>query len=533
MRYLCCLLWCVVFLGLSLEKAGAQESYVNWPIEEVIVYESGARITRSGMVRLSDQGRANYVIGDLSKSVDENMVQVLLDEGWALVSSKHRESTRQGLESEVDNALKDLEVDLMSNRQTLAMRNALHEAYSEELTMIQANRKVSGNELLLVEDLQEHADFWRQRVKELKYLMLELMLEIEDLQRDREEIKRSEEEWKNQRRQKEGQFVLQLSGPPNASASVALIYLATDATWSPVYDAGVESDGSIAMKRFATVSQLTQRDWDAVPMTLTVGRPSQSLAPPVMSPQNLSIARSQSTNAYEWTPEMETSDDEPQLKMMQDKASAVASMRQTNALDRYDFIPENLATVSGTGKSERIYIDDFMLRGSLTYLALPALSDEAYQIALTSAWTEQRLLPGVVNIHTNGMHRGAFHLDLPAPGDTLRLPLGQDTRVRCSRKRLVDLCSSNVFGGSRKTTQSFELVIENQHNRAIEVVIEDRIPVTNSSDIQVEVVELDGGQLEAVSGIVTWNQTLAPMESKTLILTYTVSFPKGHSLLGL
>ena len=80
MRYLCCLLWCVVFLGLSLEKAGAQESYVNWPIEEVIVYESGARITRSGMVRLSDQGRANYVIGDLSKSVDENMVQVLLDE---------------------------------------------------------------------------------------------------------------------------------------------------------------------------------------------------------------------------------------------------------------------------------------------------------------------------------------------------------------------------------------------------------------------------------------------------------------------
>ena len=160
-------------------------------------------------------------------------------------------------------------------------------------------------------------------------------------------------------------------------------------------------------------------------------------------------------------------------------------------------------------------------------------SDEAYQLVSADAWAQQKMLPGAMNISTNGMHRGSFQLELPAPGDTLRLPLGQDPQVRCSRERLIDLCSSSVFGGSRKTTQSFELAIENQHDRPIDVVIEDRIPMANSSDIEVEVLELSGGEVDSASGKVTWNKALAPFEAKTIVFSYTVSFPKGHALRGL
>jgi hypothetical protein len=520
MRYECCFLLCLLSFGFNLEGADAQESHVTWPIGEIIVYESAARITRIGSVQLNDQGRAHYVVGDLSKTVNEDMVQVQLAEGWSLVSSNHREAMRRGLKSEVRKALEELDAELKSNRQTFAMRNALLEAYNEELSMIQANRRVSGNELLLVEDLQEHADFWRKRVKELKYLMLELKLEIEVLQQDCNQINGSRGEWEEKQLEREGQFVLKFSGPPNASAEVALVYIVSDAAWNPVYEASVASDGSITMKRFAKVSQSTQRDWDEVPLTLTVGRPSQTLAPPVLFPQNIGIATSASSL-------------KPKLKMTQQEGSPRTSMDQTSALDRYDFVPENVAYVNGRGKSERIYIDDFTLPGTLTYLALPTFSDEAYQVAVASEWAQQQLLPGAVNILTNGKHRGVFQMVLPSPGDTLRLPLGQDSRVRCSRKRLVDLCSSSVLGGSRKTTQSFELVVENQYNRSIEVITKDRIPVTKSKDIEVDAVELNGGQLDPISGIVTWNQTLAPLETRTVVVTYTISFPKGHELQGL
>ena len=60
-----------------------------------------------------------------------------------------------------------------------ALREALLFAYEEELAMIRSNRSVNGEELLLVDDLRDHANFWRERVKELSYLMLELRMEME------------------------------------------------------------------------------------------------------------------------------------------------------------------------------------------------------------------------------------------------------------------------------------------------------------------------------------------------------------------
>ena len=81
--------------------------------------------------------------------------------------------------------------------------------------MIQANRKVAGNELLLVEDLLEHADFWRSRVKELNYLMLDLKLEMEMLTEEREVLETQIVVTNAKGDELEGQLVLQLSGPEN------------------------------------------------------------------------------------------------------------------------------------------------------------------------------------------------------------------------------------------------------------------------------------------------------------------------------
>ena len=84
------LLATVLFFAL---QASGQEVYVEWPIEEGIVYESGARLVRSGSFRLNDQGRGTLVIGGLAERIDESMVQVNLSENWSLVSRLFRRAT--------------------------------------------------------------------------------------------------------------------------------------------------------------------------------------------------------------------------------------------------------------------------------------------------------------------------------------------------------------------------------------------------------------------------------------------------------
>ena len=172
------------------------------------------------------------------------------------------------------------------------------------------------------------------------------------------------------------------------------------------------------------------------------------------------------------------------------------------------------------------------LDAELSYLLLPEYWTKPTNW-LTREWSASRLVPGRVQVIAGGMYRGAYSMQLPAPGDTLHIPLGQDTRVRANRERVMDRCTSTVFGGSRKTTQSFEITVENQHNRTVSVAIQDAIPVAVGSDIQVEVLGLSGGELDPVSGQVVWDLELGPNERKTLSFGYVVTYPKRRSLQGL
>jgi hypothetical protein len=124
-------------------------------------------------------------------------------------------------------------------------------------------------------------------------------------------------------------------------------------------------------------------------------------------------------------------------------------------------------------------------------------------------------------------------MKLPAPGDTLQIPLGQDPRVRSSRERLMDQCSSSLFGGSKKTIQTYEIKAENQHNRPIHLLVQDAIPISTGSDIEVTPLGLGGGMLDANTGELTWNLNLAPHEKRTLTFGFEVTYPKKRALIGL
>jgi uncharacterized protein (TIGR02231 family) len=500
---------------------------VEWPIEAVTVYERGAKIERAGTVVLDGQGEATVTLTGLSASVVAEMLQVSLGAGWSLASQQFATATPAEQLNAARQNQADIDREIQSNRQTYALREALLFAYEEELAMIRSNRSVNGDELLLVDDLRDHANFWRERVKELSYLMLELRMEMEQLTADMAVLESERQEWEDSIYAYEGQWTLRFAGPLNSRSDVRVSYVVSDAGWSPVYDAEVSENGDIQMKRYASVRQSTGRDWKEVPLVFVVGNPLQSIAPPTIEKKELSLGYSNDANSYAWEAQASFDDYDGMDDLRADRSVAA------NAIARYEFVPTVPVALRGDGSPERIFIETVDLAGNLSYLLLPEYSDEAYQLVNSGEWSASRLVPGRVQVIAGGMYRGSYFMQLPAPGDTLHIPLGQDVRVRANRERILDRCASTVFGGSRKTTQSFEITVENQHNRTVSVAIQDAIPVAVGSDIQVEVLGLSGGEFDPVSGQVIWDLELGANERRTLSFGYVITYPKRRSLQGL
>ncbi len=89
---------------------------------------------------------------------------------------------------------------------------------------------------------------------------------------------------------------------------------------------------------------------------------------------------------------------------------------------------------------------------------------------------------------------------------------------------------SQVIGNSLKETFMYEIVIRNNKESAVTISIQDQVPVSQNGDITVDVINISGGVLEPLSGIISWNLTLQPGETKQLILHYSIKYPKNQKI---
>jgi hypothetical protein len=61
-------------------------------------------------------------------------------------------------------------------------------------------------------------------------------------------------------------------------------------------------------------------------------------------------------------------------------------------------------------------------------------------------------------------------------------------------------------------------------------MLTDQVPVSNNKEIQIETTEISGGKLEPLSGKISWNLEIKPGETKQLVVSYSVKYPKDKNL---
>ena len=109
--------------------------------------------------------------------------------------------------------------------------------------------------------------------------------------------------------------------------------------------------------------------------------------------------------------------------------------------------------------------------------------------------------------------------------------LGRDKKVIVERKKREDLNSKKLIGTNRKVALAYEISVKNTDSEQIHLKLQDQIPISQESNILVDVKEISGAEQDELSGTLTWDLTLEPQESAKKILKVEVKYPRNKMVL--
>ena len=141
-------------------------------------------------------------------------------------------------------------------------------------------------------------------------------------------------------------------------------------------------------------------------------------------------------------------------------------------------------------------------------------------------------MPGESNIYFKGTFVGKAYIDPANANDTLDLSLGRDKAINVKREQIKDFKKSSI-SGNEELTKAYEITVVNTKKQAIDIVIEDQVPISQNGDLTVDVQEISGANLDAQTGKLTWKINIPPGASIKKEIRFVAKFPKKKRISNL
>jgi hypothetical protein len=201
---------------------------------------------------------------------------------------------------------------------------------------------------------------------------------------------------------------------------------------------------------------------------------------------------------------------------------------QTNV----EFNIANPYTIPSDGKQYLVEINQISVPAEYQYYTAPKVSTDVFLTAKLTNWNQYNFLSGEANLFFEGTYIGKSLIDTRVTADTLNLSLGTDKNIVVTRTLQKDLKEkASLLGSNKKETRDWVITVKNRKSQPVSLLIEDQVPVSQNTAIEVETQEISGGKLEAGTGIVSWKMNLDPQAEKTMRLKYQARYPKNQSVI--
>ena len=522
-------------IALSSSVIEGQEKYVQCPVSHVTVFRQGAQLSGDAAVTLQP-GTWDYVAGGLSPYIDPNSIQVRGEGDFMITGVTHRNNYLENpSESEEIRSLRD-RIDALQAK--IEDEGTAMEVLLEKERFLKANYDVvTEKSTITPEQIKSLIDIYGTSMESVKGAILKKTRVIREYTKEKEKLEQQLAGTIDRSKMPTGEIVVTITGTKPATGKLKMSYVVMNAGWQPSYDIRVDdiSDPAVIIYK-ANIWQNSGVEWKDVKVSLSNAAPMTAGSLPVLNPWFIDFYQEYALNEMVATgygtrakPAARAAKAEDAVMMeMQESAPLPVTVSESNISFSFDVnVPKTIAT---GGKPETVELQRLTVPATYSYAATPRIASSAYLMGYITEWDKYNLLPGESNIYFSNTFTGKGYINTAELTDTLPVSLGADNSITVKRDRRTDFTSQKLIGTNRVETLSFLISVRNNKSKAVNVKLRDQLPLPQNSDITVEAVELSGGKQNISTGEVTWDLSVAPRETKEIVFTYSVRYPKNRKV---
>lgn len=320
--------------------------------------------------------------------------------------------------------------------------------------------------------------------------------------------------------------------------ALSIGYIVPSAAWRPYHRAMLtrDSDGpSIAWATTACVWQATGEDWRDVALVLSLERPSLGVEPPALDDDELAARRRLEQIVVE-------------AREHEHQVASQGVGAQVPGIDDGGLglvLRAARATIASDGAPHRVPVGSFTARAVIDRVAIPLRSPWVHVRAKLTNTGAQPLLAGPVDLLMASGYVGRADIGFIAAGEKMAIGFGPDADVRIHRSETRAHDDAGLLGGWNLTTVRVAVRISNMGAEAREVLITERIPISEVEQVEVHAAPADGYLLGAADhpggeeitqvtaraiderGLVSWTVALPAFGRRAVALEYKIRSQRG------
>ena len=529
----------ILHITAGMMLCSGADKIIKAPITRVTVFPDRAQIFHETSADIP-VGTTIFKLGGLSPYIDAQSIQVKGYGEFTIIAVNHQNNYLENLEElpeikSIRNQIEALQLKIEDEKAAITV-------LKEKEAFLVANRGVlvTKETSFSTDQLKSVMDLYTTNMDQVTMTVLKKNRLIKDYEKQIAALQKQISDRTGKQQLPSGEISVSVSSAKPVAGRFSFSYVVSNAGWYPSYDIRVD-DISLPVNILykANVFQSTGTEWKDVKLSFSNASPWIAGDVPQLNPwfidyytpplQEIVVRGAGSVRKSDATVIMEMDAKEnAAIKKLEAVPLTVGKQIGETTVTFDVEIPYSIAS---DGKIQTIEIQRTASPADYKYITIPKLSPLAYLTGEITNWAEQSLQSGEATLYFENSYVGQSYLNVNQLSDSLLISLGTDNSILVKREKQKDFTSKRVLGSNKTEIYSFLTTIRNNKPGTIKITLYDQIPISSNSGITVEATELSGGKLNSGTGLIKWELDIKPQETRRIILTYSVKYPRERTVI--